>query len=183
VTPLYPQKLALTSPTGGGRSVGIVRSRTKATEFSFNTGDKWERVSHTESCFGGLEVVCCLSVPNFVGSNPAKAVRIFQGEKILSVPSFGGEVKPSVPCRRFEACKRSLNGTWKSPFMQNYRPTFSPTVPPFTARISRIVLTSRRLVAEIGMSKTMVGGGRSGLHNKPIGCGASEAYAPGPVHE
>jgi hypothetical protein len=36
VTPLYPQKLALTSPTGGGRSVGMVRSRTKATEFSFN---------------------------------------------------------------------------------------------------------------------------------------------------
>ena len=36
VTPLYPQKkLALTSPTGGGRSVGVVRSRTKATEFSF----------------------------------------------------------------------------------------------------------------------------------------------------
>jgi hypothetical protein len=34
VTPLYPQKLALTSPTGGGRSVGIVRSRTEATEFS-----------------------------------------------------------------------------------------------------------------------------------------------------
>ena len=34
MTPLYPQKLALTSPTGGGRSVGIVRSRTKATEFS-----------------------------------------------------------------------------------------------------------------------------------------------------
>ena len=36
VTPLYPQKLALTSPTGGGLSVGIVRSRTKATEFSFS---------------------------------------------------------------------------------------------------------------------------------------------------
>jgi len=35
VTPLYPQNLALTSPTGGGRSVGVVRSRTKATEFSF----------------------------------------------------------------------------------------------------------------------------------------------------
>jgi len=33
VTPLYPQKLVLTSPTGGGRSVGIVRVRTKATEF------------------------------------------------------------------------------------------------------------------------------------------------------
>jgi hypothetical protein len=32
---LYPQKLALTSPTIDGRSVGIVRSRTQATEFSF----------------------------------------------------------------------------------------------------------------------------------------------------
>jgi hypothetical protein len=32
---LYLQKLALTSPTSGGRSVGIVRSRTQATEFSF----------------------------------------------------------------------------------------------------------------------------------------------------
>jgi len=38
VTPLYPQKLALTSPTGGGRSVGIVRVRTKATEFFFLIG-------------------------------------------------------------------------------------------------------------------------------------------------
>ena len=37
VTPLYPQKLALTLPTGGGRSVNIVRSRTKTTEFFF----KW----------------------------------------------------------------------------------------------------------------------------------------------
>ena len=35
VTPLYPQKLALTLPTGGGRFVGIVHSRTKAMEFSF----------------------------------------------------------------------------------------------------------------------------------------------------
>jgi hypothetical protein len=32
---LYPQTLALTSPTSGGRSVGIVRLRTTATEFSF----------------------------------------------------------------------------------------------------------------------------------------------------
>jgi len=30
-------------------------------------------------------------------------------KKILSTPSFGREVKPSVPCRRFAACKRSLN--------------------------------------------------------------------------
>jgi hypothetical protein len=30
---LYPRKLALTSPTSGGRSVGIVRLRAKTTEF------------------------------------------------------------------------------------------------------------------------------------------------------
>jgi hypothetical protein len=32
---LHPQNLALTSPTSGGRSVGIVRSPTQTTEFSF----------------------------------------------------------------------------------------------------------------------------------------------------
>jgi hypothetical protein len=34
-TPLNPQELEPTSPTSGGRSVGIVRLQTKATEFSF----------------------------------------------------------------------------------------------------------------------------------------------------
>ena len=42
VTPLYPQKLALISPTSGGRSVGIVRSRTKAAEFSFSIQFEWD---------------------------------------------------------------------------------------------------------------------------------------------
>jgi hypothetical protein len=32
----YPQTLALTSPTSGGHSVGIIRSRTQATEFSLD---------------------------------------------------------------------------------------------------------------------------------------------------
>jgi hypothetical protein len=32
---LYPQKFALTLPTSGGRSVGVVRSRTQATELIF----------------------------------------------------------------------------------------------------------------------------------------------------
>jgi hypothetical protein len=32
-TPLFPQKLAQTSPTNGGRSVRVVRSRTRATKF------------------------------------------------------------------------------------------------------------------------------------------------------
>ena len=60
------------------------------------------------SGFGGLGVACWPLVPKFSGSNPAEAVG-FLGKKILSTPSFIGEVKPSVPCRRFAACKRSLN--------------------------------------------------------------------------
>jgi hypothetical protein len=35
---LYPQKLALTSPTNSSRSVGIVCSWTQGTEFSFSVG-------------------------------------------------------------------------------------------------------------------------------------------------
>ena len=34
--------------------------------------------------------------------------RIFKGKKFLNTPSFGGEEKPTVPCRRFAACKRSI---------------------------------------------------------------------------
>jgi hypothetical protein len=94
-----------------------------------------------------------LPLPKFAGSNPAKAVRIFQGKKILSTPSFRGEVKPSVPCRRFAACKRSLNVTWNLTFRQNYRPTFSPTVPHFAARISHVIWTWRCLAVEVGTSK------------------------------
>jgi hypothetical protein len=54
-------------------------------------------VTQIVSGFGGLEVACWPLVPKFAGSN-------------LSTPSFVGEVKPSVPCRRFAVCKRSLNG-------------------------------------------------------------------------
>ena len=60
--------------------------------------------------FGGLGVACWPLVPKFAGSNPAEAVGFLRAKKILSTPFFGGEVKPSVPCRRFAACKRFLNG-------------------------------------------------------------------------
>ena len=60
------------------------------------------------------------------------------GEKILSMPSFGGEVKPSVPCRRFTACKRFLNATWESGISGKiYRPFLAHIVPALATRISR----------------------------------------------
>ena len=74
----------------------------------------------------------------FRGFKPGRSRRNFKGEKILSTPSFGGEVKPSVPCRRFAACKRSLNGV-EVVIRQNYRTTFSPTVPTSAAGISHVV--------------------------------------------
>jgi len=90
---------------------------------------KWKRYERRQSwltgCdsstklsgFGGLEVPCWPLVPKFAGSHSAEAVG-FLGRQILSTPSFGGEVKLSVPCRSFTACKRSLNVTWKSAFRQ-----------------------------------------------------------------
>ena len=55
------------------------------------------------------------------GFAPGRNRRIFRAKKILSTPSFGGEVKPSVPCRSFTACKRSLIVRCKSAFRQNSR--------------------------------------------------------------
>jgi hypothetical protein len=47
----YPQKLALTSLTSGGRSVGIVRSRTEATEFFFGFFDQDGQMDETGTPF------------------------------------------------------------------------------------------------------------------------------------
>ena len=73
------------------------------------------------------------------GFKPGRGRRIFKGWKILSTPSFGGEVKPSVHCRRFAACKRSLNVAWKSTFRQKLPGNSRPQVPPSAAGISRVV--------------------------------------------
>jgi len=59
---------------------------------------------------------------------PGRSRRIFKGETILSTPSFGGEVKPSVLCRRFTACKRTLGCIVEVGMSrQNYRSSFAPT--------------------------------------------------------
>ena len=61
----------------------------------------------------------------------------FQGEKILSTSSFEREVKPSVPCRRFTACKRFLNATWKSGISGKiHRPFLAHIFLPLATRIS-----------------------------------------------
>jgi hypothetical protein len=76
------------------------------------------------SGFGGLVVSMLASGTQDCRFAPGRRRQIFSGEKFLSMPSFGSEVKPFAPCRRFVACKRSLNG------VKITRP-FSHTVPPF----------------------------------------------------
>jgi hypothetical protein len=76
------------------------------------------------SGFGGLGVSVLASGTQVRGLKHGRSRRIFKGGKILSMPSFGREVKPWVPCRRFAACKRTLNVPWKSAFRQNYRSFF-----------------------------------------------------------
>jgi hypothetical protein len=58
------------------------------------------------SGFIGLVVSMLASGTQVRGFKPGWSRRIFQATKILSMPSFRGEVKPSVPCRSFVACKR-----------------------------------------------------------------------------
>jgi hypothetical protein len=64
---------------------------------------------------------CCPLVPKFAGSNPAEAVGFF-GQKILSTPSFGGEVKPSVPCRALRHVKEPKSDMEVATFGKISRP-------------------------------------------------------------
>ena len=70
VTPLYPQKLALTSPTGGGRSVGIVRSRTKATELVMTSTQKCmiDILYAVHVCICGENITCGGGTNNYCRS-------------------------------------------------------------------------------------------------------------------
>jgi hypothetical protein len=64
--------------------------------------------------------------PKVRGFKPGWGRWIFKGDKIHSTTSFGGEVKPSVSCRRFTACKRTLRA-WNRCFIGKIqRPCFSP---------------------------------------------------------
>ena len=82
VTPLYLEGLALTSPTGGGRSVGIVRSRTKATEFSSyvrSEMDGWTDVPYSQAI---LRIVNCW---NYVALPESQSVSLQDVSSLMLV--------------------------------------------------------------------------------------------------
>jgi hypothetical protein len=76
------------------------------------------------SGFYGLGVSMLAFGTQVCGFKLGRSRRIFKGEKILSTPSFRVEVKLSVPCRRFAACKRSLELMWKSDSRPKFVRTF-----------------------------------------------------------
>ena len=57
--------------------------------------------------FGGLVVSMLTSGTQVHAFKPGRSRWIFTCVKILSMPSSGGEVKESVPCPSFAACKRT----------------------------------------------------------------------------
>ena len=93
------------------------------------------------------------------GFKPGQSRRIFQGEKFLSTSPLGREVKPFVPCRRFTACKRSLNVTWKSGI---FRQNSSAISGPSSSSFHYLGLWWRRLAVQVGKTKDQ------GLYNKPL---------------
>jgi hypothetical protein len=104
--------------------------------------------------FSGLGVSVLAFGTQVCRFRPGRSRRIFKGKKILSIPSFGGEVKPSVSCRRFTACKRSLElrGTWI--LGQICRNISRPRrVPPSATRGLSRRRTWRHLAEKVGTSK------------------------------
>jgi hypothetical protein len=63
---------------------------------------------------------------------------VLRAKKIHSMPSFGGEVKPSVTCRRFAACKRTLSFTWKSESQAKFTGHILAQFRPSLSEISRV---------------------------------------------
>ena len=91
------------------------------------------------------------------GFKPGRSRRIFRAKKIPSTPSFGGEVKPLVPCRRFAACKKSLN-LCGSRNLGKITGTISRPQFHLSLLGSLVLLrTYRHLAAKVGRSK---GGGK-----------------------
>jgi hypothetical protein len=111
-----------------------------------------------ESGFCGLGVSVLAFGTQVRGFKPGRSRRIFKGENILSTPAFGGKVKPSVPCRRSAACKRSIELCRNWILGQIYRNISRPQrVPPSATRILSRRWTLRHLAEKVGTSK---GGGK-----------------------
>jgi hypothetical protein len=111
-----------------------------------------------------LPIWCRLVACQVHGFKPSWSCRNFWARKILSMPSFGGEVKPSVPCCSFAACKGSVHLPWKSHLYTKLNWPFPrPYFPPSLTEVCHVV------GHEVPLEMTGVGGGElnQAVHNRP----------------
>ena len=88
--------------------LSIFRKSVEVVQVSIQT----EKVTDTlleEDGFGGLVVTTLASGTQVCGFKPGRSRWIFTGLKIFSMPSSGGEVKESVPCRSLQHVKEPSN--------------------------------------------------------------------------
>jgi hypothetical protein len=125
--------------------------------------------------FGGLGVSMLAFGTQVRGFKAGWSRQNFKGEKILSTPSFGGEVKPSVPCPRFAACKRSLELRGSRILGQICLNISCPRrVPPSTTGLWRRWMW-RHLAEKVGMPKGKGKQWQPTPKNLP-GCSVPEPY-------
>ena len=128
------------------------------------------------TAFGGLGVSVLAFGTQVRGFKPGRSRRNFKGEKILSTPSFGGEVKPSAPCRRFAACKISLELCGSRILDEICRNISRPRrVQLSAARGLSRRWTWRHLAEKVGTSKGGESNGNLPLRICP-GCSVPEPY-------
>ena len=92
--------------------------------------------------------------------------------------SFRREVQPWVPCRRFAACKRSLNWRGSRNLRQNFWLILAHIIPPFATRISCIVWAS---VGQCGNVQTREANRVSTI--SLLDCDTTVALTMGPTDE
>jgi hypothetical protein len=85
-----------------------------------NPGHPSRSLDTTMIALSRLPNLKCFITITFVSINVAdSSINDFQQPKSVARTSFGGEVKPSVPCRRFTACKRTLHSMSET-LLQNF---------------------------------------------------------------
>jgi hypothetical protein len=104
------------------------------------------------SGFGDLEVACWPFVTQVCRFKSSWSCQIFQGKKILSTLSFRGEVKQSVACHRFAACKRSLQWRGSRHCQQNYQSSHPQFHLSLLGSLASL-WTWRHLAVKVGTSK------------------------------
>jgi len=99
---------------------GLGRNSHKNWNFSWRTNNK-RTIRNLRAASVVQRWACWPWYPSTPVQTRPKPSDFSREKKILSAPSFGREVKPSVPCRKFTSCKRTQKWRGSRHFRQNSR--------------------------------------------------------------